>query len=317
MPSNAKISEMFRRAIFSGLEKVDSSQVGQRKSVYEAALKSLNNVHAKNPDLTEDMKINQRNELSELIIEIEAKISNLNNEENSLVPDIESVSQKNENEYLLTDEINTESATGSISDKMQTSLSGSKLFGKTIYATIVFALLAAIGIFTYYGSPLETENSADKLPLPYVLNADQALLDYGKPRDNGSIRLSNNSGEGIVYEVDTINESVANRVDFVLKDRLGKEIVAHDEPILVTLHVQKISKEDIELNLLYRGSGKIVRKSVGIVDEETNEFFFITNAERDDKERSAALIRLQIVPTSEKFEEKPVLLLKKIIFSKI
>jgi len=317
MHSNEKISEVFRRTIFASLEKVDVSQSGQRKAVYEAALKSLKNVHFKNHNLTENIKREQCSILSALIIEIETKITNINDEENSVVSDVEPVSHINENEFLLDDDITAKSSIGSFFNKIRTSLFYSKIFGKIIIATVFFALLALVGISAYYGSLKETENSAEKLLLPYVLNADQTLFDFGKSRDKGSIKLASNVGEGIIYEVDINSEDTKNRVDFILKGDLSKKIIAHDEPILLTLHIEKISKEDVELNLLYRGSGKSVRKSVKIVDESTNEFFLITNAKRDNKERSATLIRLDIAPTSEKFEEKPVLLLKKITFSKI
>ncbi len=317
MVSKEKLSELFRRSIFDGLEKVDISDAGQRKSVYEAALNSLKNVHLKNPNLTEDMKMDQRSLLSAMIIEIENKISNLNEIESSGVADVQDVSHVEEKDFLSDYDIQTQSPVSGFLDKLRSMLRKPKLFGKKLILTTLVALLALLGISAYYFNFKEVENTSTKLPLPYVLSANQALLDLGRPKDKGSIRLAENLGEGIIYEVDINNVEASNGVNFVLRDEIGKKILEHDEPILVTFHVQKISKREIEFDFFFRGIGKSVRKKINIIDEETNEYFLVTNTERSDRERSNALIRLQISPTSEKFEEKPVILLKKIVFSKI
>jgi hypothetical protein len=317
MVNKEKLSELFRRSIFGGLEKIDISDAGQRKSVYEAALNSLKNVHSKNPNLTEDIKMDQRSLLSAMIIEIENKIDNLNEIESSGAADTKDVSHVEEKDFLLDDDIQTQSSVSGFLDKLRNMLRKPKLFGKKLILTTLVALFALIGISAYYSNLNEAKNTSTKLPLPYVLNADQDLIDLVRPKNNASIRLADSLGDGIIYEVDSSDAEAKNRVDFVLRGEIGKKILAHDEPILVTFHIQKLSKGEIEFDFLFRGIGKSVRKKINIIDEETNEYFLVTNTERSDKVRSNALIRLQISPTSEKFEEKPVILLKKIVFSKI
>lgn len=317
MVSKEKLSELFRRSIFGGLEKIDISDAGQRKSVYEAALNSLKNVHSKNPNLTEDMKIDQRSLLSAMIIEIETKLNHLNEIESTGVADVQDVSHVEEKDFLLDGDIKTQSSVRVFLDKLSNMLRKPKLFWKKLVPTALIALFALIGISAYYSSFKEAENTSIKLPLPYVLNADQALLDLVRPKDNDSIKLADNPGDGLIYEVDKSDAEAKNRVDFILRDEIGKKILAHDEPMLVTFHIQKLSKGEIALDFLFRGIGKSVRKKLNIIDEETNEYFLVSNAERGDKVRSNALVRLQISPTSEKFAEKPVILLKKIVFSKI
>ena len=315
MLSNEKLSELFRRTIFAGLEKVDISQVEQRKSVYDAALNSLDNVHSKNPNLTQDIKSEQQNVLSALIIEIENKIKELNSEENSVAE--EPPLYLEQDDFLLDDDASKKSSIGNFLGKVRGVISKPKIFEKKLLFTILVSLLALVSIRAYYTNFEQAQNTSFKLPLPYVLNADQALLEFARPKDKGAIKLADNPDDGIIYEVDISEDDTANRLDFVLRGDLGEQILAQDVPVLVTLHVQKISEENIDLNFSFRGAGKTVRKNVKILDQETNEFFLVTNADRGVKERSNVLIRLQIAPASEKFEEKPTLLLKKIIFSKI
>lgn len=314
MLSNEKLSELFRRTIFAGLEKVDIDQVGQRKSVYEAALNSLDNAHSKNSNLTQDIKNEQRSVLSASIIDIENKIKELISEENSVAEEPRLYLEQDD--FPLDDDASKKISIGDFSGKVRGVISKPKIFEKKLLLTILFSLLALVSILAYYANFKQAQNTSIKLPLPYVLNADQALLDFGRTKDKGIIKLANN-GEGIIYEVDISEDETVNRLDLVLKGDLGKQILALDEPILVTLHVQKISEENVDLNLLYRGAGRNVRKNIKILDQETNEFFLVTNVDRSVKERSIALIRLQIAPASEKFEENPILLLKKIVFSKI
>ncbi len=314
MLSNEKLSELFRRTIFAGLEKVDINQVGERKSVYEAALNSLDNAHSKNSNLTQDIKSEQRSVLSASIIEIENKIKELISKENSVAE--EPPLYLEQDDFLLDDDASKKKSIGNFSGNVRGVISKPKLFEKKLLLTILFSLLALVSILAYYASFEQAQNTSIKLSLPCVLNADQALLDFGRTKDKGIIKLANN-GEGIIYEVDISEDETGNRFDLLLRGDLGKQILALDEPVLVTLHVQKISKENVDLNLLYRGAGRNVRKNIKILDQETNEFFLVTNVDRSVKERSVALIRLQIAPASEKFEEKPILLLKKIVFSKI
>lgn len=320
MFSNEKISELFRRTIFSGLEKIDITNVKQRKDVYEAALQSLENVHSKNSSLTDDVKTNQRSILSELIIDIETKIANINEKENFIItgsePEPQIVSTLADEEYLLDDDVSNKNSASSSFDNMLSEPPQSRRAGKKLIVSTIIAFLAIVGLFAYYTNFEEAKNASQKLPLPYVLTANQALLDFARPKDKGSVKLADGL-DGIIYEVDISNDETANRVDFFIRGELGKKILAHEEPILVTLHLQKISKEDITLNLLFRSIGKNVRKKVNIVDQTMNEFFLISNGERGEVTRSNAIIRLQVSPTSEKYEEKPILLLKKVVFSKI
>lgn len=317
MPSNEKIYEVFKKTLFKGLEKVDISQIDLRHSVYEAALRSLENVQSKNANLTEVIKTEQRKILLELIHEIETKIENLKNEENSLALAVVPATDVNDTDFLLDDELNTTTSVNSFFGKIKSEISLFKLFGKKFIFSTLFTLIALLTISAYFGAIKESDNTANQLSLPYVINADQALLDFGRLSGGGSIKLADEISDGIIYEVDISDEEVKNRLDFVLSGDLAKQILAHDEPILVTIHVQKVSKEDIEFSLLFRGIGKSSRNIVKIVDQKTNEFFVITDIESNENKRSNVLIRLEISPTSEKFEEKPVLLLKKVVFSKI
>jgi len=317
MLSNEKISELFKQTIFKGLEKVDIGEAGQRKGVYEAAHKSLNNIHSKNTNLTDSDKIHQTRLLSELIFEIEEKIVNLNDQDHSVTLNEDEVATLDETQFLTDDDLNNETSTGTLFGKLSDRFSSLKFFSQRTVVMMLVSIAAFVGLFAFYGVFFEANQTSRKLPLPYVLQADQTLLEFGKTTEKGVIRLADDTNDGIIYEVDIGNNEIPNRANFVIKGELAEQILAHDEPVLVTAHIQKISKEDIQLSFLFRGNGNNSRQVVKVVDQEINEFFLVSDVQKSEKKVSNVLIRLQISPASEKFEEKPVLLLKKIVFDKI
>ena len=315
MDNNTKtLSEFFKRTIFDGLEKVDASNFDQRNNVYDAALKSLDSVHARSTRLSDVVKSEQRQVLHQLISEIENKITEINYQE--------SIDDFQEQNDLLADEMDInkdkkESSSHSFfSSIFLSSKSVIKDNRKPMLLLLCSALLIAI-CSVFYINLFDQRDASSNLTLPYVLKADENLLEFGKAKKRGSASFSGGDEAGILYEVDSSGTDNSNMLDFLIRGKLGEEINAIDQSILVTFHIKKISKGDIILNLLYRDAGRIIRKSVEIRDQNTNEYFLITSAEKNNKDRKATLIRLEVALTSEKFEEKPVILLKKVVLSEI
>ena len=318
MDSNEKIlSEFFKRTIFQGLEKIDINKLEQRKSVYGAAFRSLESVHSKNTNLAEETKIKQRNLLIQLIDEVETQIVKLfeNEVENSSHITEENPNYETELSFDLGEE-NEKSIWVSSKSKFSKWFSKISKFKRPAIIGVLAVLCLPIFLVFYTNMPGEKETALG-LSLPYEIIADEALLKSIRTKGSGSTQLIEGEQGGILYQIGSVEEDIPSRLDIILRDDLGKKFNAIREPILITFHVEKRSKEDLQLDLMARGVGRVVRKSINILDENTNEYFLVTNADQLKKQRSSALIRLQISPTLEKSEENPALLIKKLVFSKI
>jgi len=318
MDNNAiKISDVFKRIIFQALEKTDISQFDERKNVYDSALRSLNNVHSQNRTLSDNVKFEQRQILQQLIAEIESKLTSSFDQENNLIDEMPSDFFIDEIDTLPKEGVNIEPTIKPIfKTKISQKFSALKINKKSLILLISVSLFLAALSFFYLN--INTQKvSVSRLELPYVINANEELLGTSKTKKNGKVALMKGDEAGILYEVDISGEDNSNRLDFLIRGQLGEQINTIDESVLVTFHIKKISKENIKLNFLFRGSGGIIRKNVEIRDENTNEYFLVTNGSKNDQDRIAVIMRLEVLPEAGKFEEKPALLLKKIVFSKI
>ena len=312
-----KLSEFFKRTIFQGLEKIDINKHEQRKSVYGAAIRSLENIHSRNTNLLQETKNKQYNLLIQLIDEIETQIVKLF--ENEVTNSSHTAEDNPIYETKFTPDLEGENEKGIV-------ISFKSRFSKWIAKRGKFKRFALLGILAVLclsiflvllSNMTDEKETALGLSLPYEVIADEVLLKLIRTKGSASTQLIEEDQGGILYKVGSVDEDTPSQLDIVLRGDLGKNFNATREPILITFHVEKRSTEDLQLDIIARGSGKAVRKSVNILDENTNEYFLVTNGGQPTKQRSNALIRLQISPALEKSEENPALLIKKLVFSKI
>lgn len=315
MDSNSKsLLAIFKRIIFQGLEKVDISKPEQRKRVYLAALSSLEKAHQKNEVHSVEQKSAQRRELENLIFEVENQISKLGTQQDSGIPE----PSINEPDFDSSHALDQSPAFEELSEPSTQKISLLQKFGmqKKKLILLFSGLVAIVLTAVIYFNSIE-RNTTGGLELPYSLNVNEALLKSIRTKGSITTELSGGLKDGILVEADFKNSEEPNRLDLILRGDIAKKINAIEEPILVTFHIEKISKEDLELNFLVRAVGKAVRKKVEILDQKLNEYFVVTSVEQAGAPKTNVLIRLQIDAGAKKTEEKGQLIIKKIVFSKI
>lgn len=323
MDSNSKsLTGIFKRLIFQGLEKVDINNVEQRYRVYKSAKASLEKVQSRNLELSVEAKNQQYDLLENMIAEIEiqldilqqkqdAAVVNYSFQEQALDSTIEKVDppvdhpQTLDEDYFETSNLKSKSKINNIFQN------------KKIIAAI-FSVFVLLGLISFFASNLtNNESSAAELKLPFTLEANEALLKLTRTNGPGEVELVNDIDSGILYKVDASKIDKTSRLDFILRGELAKQFNAINEPILVTFHLQKISKANLKLNLLVRGVGKVTSKEIEILDENTNQLFVVTSVEKQGKPKPNALFRLRVVPVAKETEEKDAILINKITFSRI
>ena len=318
MNSNEKSqSDVFRRLIFKGFEKVDMINAAQRDHIYATAVKSLETAQQKNFNLSEETKISQRNLLNKTIEEIETSVVDQLNQK---LEHASNISVKNpKDDSLISLDVELEEDRSSLAMHELEDFSKPQKRGvfkrRWVFASLIIVVLGIFSTVFFLSSP--QKNLVSELQLPYTLKADEELHKLIKLRGAAKAEFIEGDDGGIRLEVDALNNDEGSRVDIILRGKLAKKINALTEPTLVTFHVQKLSGKDFTLKLFFRGAGKSIIKDINILDQNLNEYFLVTNTVVVKKKRSNVIIRLEMAPLAEKFIEKPIIIIKKLVFSKI
>lgn len=311
MESNSSnLTTVFKRMIFQGLEKVDLNNDNQRRAVYEAAARSLEKVHQKNASISPEVKKDQRNVLAQLLEEIESQFLQIADaqKQSSLQVSVDHVDHEDVDAFT---EFSEEPKPFAEKLKSIFLMRNIKLLGVLAFGLL---LLVLAGLFAFNASE-KSAVTAD-FQLPHVMEADEELFKFVSTKGSVKTELVSGDKTGILYEQKLNPADKTSRFDIILRGELAKNINAITEPIIVTVHLEKITQEPIKLNMLVRASGKVARKKVDITDQKTNEFFIVTNADQGDKPRSNTLFRLSIDVNEGIKDQKAAIIIKKLVLTK-
>lgn len=302
------LAAIFKRTVQTQLKKVDSYNPVQRINVYKSAFRALNRINENDKNLTEK-EINGRISLMWHVVN-SFEASFVNNQKKLTASEPVSIGENvvdlNRPEPVLNGLL--------LSDDLQ-KVDKKQRFARNISVKliIVFACLSVITLVVL-NKTIFKNNQGDgvKFQLPYTLIADDSLMKYVKLRGLGKVEELETT-QAITYSVGERDERL-EALDIIIRDKdLLDYLHSQIEPIVITFDLQKLTKAEMELDLVVRGLGKSVRQVFVIKDQKQNKIFIVADPNSVSKRAEYITIRFIVKSKAGESEKNVKFSLKNLV----
>jgi len=303
-----QLEVMFAKTIRARLEQVDAFDPKQRYVVYNAAIKSLDNLRQSNKNLPPEIYEERKEAMYHAIKTLEHEFEQAQLEFDNAQP-------LNEGFHTgLNDRVHS-SGTEGHTGKQPGFLNR---ISPTYLVFISFLVIAGVIIAKetipsdFFGA---SGVSADALGFPYTLPVEDNSKVKILARGLGSVDKQQLPRE-IVYSVGNERDEELESLDIIISGQAELDhLQPQNEPLVLTFDLEKQSAADMELDILVRGLGKSVREQLTIRDNEEAQLFIVTNNEPLQQRAKRIVIRMTVLSKPGEDEKEVTFSLKNLVFN--
>jgi len=303
-----QLEAMFAKTIRARLDNVDAFDPKQRYLVYNAAIKSLDNLQHSGQNVSSAVYEERKGSMYRAIKALEREFENSALQSDTAASVSQGVDAGEGNSAVPFE-------TGRHFEKRRGFLNRISPSYMVILSFIVIGvvfiakeMIPSDFFGTYAGS-------GEALAFPYTLPVEDNSKVKILARGLGKIDKRKLPQE-IVYSVGNDRDDELEALDIIISGQTELDhLQPQDEPLVFTFELEKETAADMELDILVRGLGKSVREQLTIRDNEKAQLFIVTNNEPLPKRAKRIVIRMTVLSKAGKDEGQVTFSLKNLVFN--